>query len=295
MDASDEVLEVGLRRGRRVDGAHGAALLVEDDVGGERVEVDVEIQAAPESLREGHRARLGPAHAREALGGARDLFGEDAAHCGQDVGLQCGEAAELEGQGHHPLANGDIGEDAVGDGRRLVAHATCPAARAESALLTRKGHEDVVPARVASAADEALRKVAAEEVSLEGVGDVPRQRRAVGRAGVGEEGLVVLADELMEHGLLRPAGHVRGAEARQGRCAATRRVPARLRGISADASIPGGGAAMAEGGGAPPLGRWSVTSRARRAGGPPRGRPEPSPHVWTPSPLVPALKRQRRC
>ncbi len=98
MDASDEGFEVALVGGRRVEGAHAAALLVEDDVGGQRVEVDVEVQAASESLREGHRARLGPAHAREALGGARDLFGEDAAHCGQDVGLQCGEAAELEWQ-----------------------------------------------------------------------------------------------------------------------------------------------------------------------------------------------------
>ena len=188
-------------------------------------------------------------HTREAPGGARDLFGEDAAHCGQDVGLQCGEAAELEGQGHHPLADGDIGEDAVGDGRRLVAHATCPATRAESALLTRKGHEDVMPARVASAADEALRKVAAEEVALEGVGHVARQGGAVGRAGEGDEGLVVLADELMEDGVVRPPRRIRGAEARQGPGAAARRVPARGRWISAVRSMPRGGAAMAEGGG----------------------------------------------
>jgi len=41
--------------------------------------------------------------AREALGRARNLLGEDAAHGGEDVGLRRGQAAELEGQARDPL------------------------------------------------------------------------------------------------------------------------------------------------------------------------------------------------
>jgi hypothetical protein len=55
------------------------------------------------------------------------------------------------------------------------------------------------------AAYEALREIAAQEVALEGVGHVARQRRGVGGLGVRDEGLVVLADEAVQDGVLRPA------------------------------------------------------------------------------------------
>lgn len=84
--------------------AHALALLLEDGIHGEQVEVNVKVEAASESLRKRDRSGRGAVHAREALGHPRDLAGEDAAEGGQNVRLGGREAAEFEGERENPLA-----------------------------------------------------------------------------------------------------------------------------------------------------------------------------------------------
>jgi hypothetical protein len=103
------------------------------------MEVDVKIEAATEALRKGDGACLRVRDGCEALRGARDLFGEDAADGGQDIGLRRRRATELEGRQQDPLADGRVGQDATGDVRGLVVHPPASAARAEPAILAAAG------------------------------------------------------------------------------------------------------------------------------------------------------------
>ena len=131
-----------------------------------------------------------------------------------EAGPHRGQTPELEGEAHHPLPHRGVGQDAVGDVRGHVAHATRATARAQAALLAREGHEDVVAARVARAAHEAPGEVAAREGALEGVLHVARQRRGVRCLGVRDEGGVVLVDEAVQDGVLGPARTYSAAGAR---------------------------------------------------------------------------------
>ncbi len=190
------------------------------------MKVDVKVEAPTKSLRKGDGSRLCTGDAREALGGTCDLLGEDEAQRREDVRLGRRKPAQLEGQAHHPLANRGAGQDSIGDVRGLVAHSPRAAARTQAALLAREADEDVVSAAVAVAAHEAPREVGAREVALEGIRHVARQRRGVGRFGVGDEGRVVLAHEAMEDGVVRPPRRVGGRGPPHAPRPA-RRVPAR--------------------------------------------------------------------
>lgn len=200
--------------------------------------MNVQVEAPPEPLGKGYGAGLRSGHTGEALGRASDLVGEDAAQGRQHVGFQRGQAPKLERKREDPLSYRDIRQDAVRDGRSLVAHAAGPATRTETAALAGKGHKDVVPAGVAVASDEALRKITTEEVALEGVRYVARQRGAVRRPRVGEEGLVVLADETVEDGVVGSTGDVsrrQGAQVPHAACRLPRRKivrSARLSGMA---------------------------------------------------------------
>ena len=104
VDASHDVGVRLLWRSRFVE-AHAFAALFEDAVHGQRVKVNVQIEAPAEALRKRDGACLGAHDARKTLGRARDLFGEDAAHGGQDIGLRRRQAAKLEGETQDPVAH----------------------------------------------------------------------------------------------------------------------------------------------------------------------------------------------
>jgi hypothetical protein len=76
----------------------------------------------------------------------------DASH---DAGLGGRYAAKLEGKAQDPLTHGRIGQDAIGNACRFVAHAPRAAARTKAALLAREGDENVVAAGIAMAPNEA--------------------------------------------------------------------------------------------------------------------------------------------
>ena len=65
--------------------------------------------------------------------------------------------------------------------------------------------EHVVATGAAATEDEASREVSAGEIVLEGVDHVPGERRGTRAPRVVEEGVEVLADEAVEHGVVRAA------------------------------------------------------------------------------------------
>jgi hypothetical protein len=136
------------------------------------------------------------------------LFGEDAVHRRGHPGLHRQKAPQLPRQRQDPLPHGHVGEDAIDELHRLVAHPARAAARTQAAVFTREGHEHVVSTALAVAAQKAGRDVSAREVILEGVDHILRERRGVRALRVREEGGEVLADEAVEHGVVRPAGDI---------------------------------------------------------------------------------------
>jgi hypothetical protein len=100
--------------------------------------------------------------------------------------------------------------DAIDELHGFVAHAPRAAARAQAAILARKGDEDVVAAAACVAAKEPARDVAAGEVVLEGLDPISGQRGRIGALGVGDKGRQVLADDTVEHRVVRAARGVLG-------------------------------------------------------------------------------------
>ena len=99
----------------------------------------------------------------------------------------------------------------------LVAHATRGAARADPASFARECDEEIVAARVAVAANEALFEPTAGEVMTKLVDDVFGQRRRVLGVDVPEKVVEVVADDGVEGRLLGTAGRVAsGQYAREG-------------------------------------------------------------------------------
>ena len=126
---------------------------------------------------------------------------------GQDVGAERGKAAKLERERENPLAHRHLGEDAVDEVGGGVGHASA-AARADASTLARKGDEEIVAARVAMEAEEALGEHAAREVGTEGLLDVPRQSALIALTGVDEECFEVVVHDRVEDRLRRPTRSV---------------------------------------------------------------------------------------
>jgi hypothetical protein len=106
------------------------------------------------------------------------------------------------------LSDGHVGEDAIDELHRLVAHAARAAARTQAAVLARERHEHVVSTSIAVAAEKAGGDVSAREGVLEGVHHILRERRGVRALRMREEGGEVLADDAVEHGVVRPSGNI---------------------------------------------------------------------------------------
>src|SRR4029079_5130998 len=113
---------------------------------GQRVEVDVQNEASTKTLWKRDGAHLRVLNVRETLGHPPDLFGEDAAESGQDIGLGGRYAAKLKGETQDPLTHRRARQDSIGDVRGRVAHPPRAATGTQTALLAREGDEDVVPA-----------------------------------------------------------------------------------------------------------------------------------------------------
>jgi hypothetical protein len=74
----------------------------------------------------------------------------------EHVGAERRQRAKLEREREHPLPHGHGREHAIDQMCGDVGHAPACAARADSARLAREGHEQIVAARVAVGAHEAV-------------------------------------------------------------------------------------------------------------------------------------------
>ena len=74
----------------------------------------------------------------------------------QELGVEGGASADVERERQNPLAHGNGREDAIDEVRGRVRHSTTGAARAKAARLARKRDEEIVAARVAVGAREAV-------------------------------------------------------------------------------------------------------------------------------------------
>ena len=172
----DELTEhlghVGVCQRAQADEAEGAGRRAAyvDAVQEEGVEVGVQVERRAEALDGGHRARATTADA-EASGSEAGIEALDAAdeeredRCGQ-VSVVGEAAAEMPGQGEHPLADSDRGEHSVDEVRCGVRHGSPAARGAEAAELAAQGDEEVVTADRTPDAREATLEAATPEVAL---------------------------------------------------------------------------------------------------------------------------------
>ncbi len=179
-----------------------------DAVERQRVEVDVQVERVAEALHEGDRAAAA-VHDSEVLARATAQGPEDRAHVKREDGAaQAGvirhPQAQRPGQREHPLANGDLGQEAVDEVRSRVGHAASDARRAAAAALAREGHEPVDAALRAAHPHEAEREQAALEVRAQLAHDEARDAAAT-LLRSREEGLEVLPNRAVERRVLGAA------------------------------------------------------------------------------------------
>ena len=122
-------------------------------------------------------------------------------------GIAREKGADPLGQGEHPLAQGERGQDGVGEVGGDFDHAAGIAGGADAAALAGEGDEALGGAGVAADARETVGENAAAEVGPEVALDVGPGARAQGilLGGGGEKRLQVVLEDGVEGGLLRAA------------------------------------------------------------------------------------------
>src|SRR5213596_2333058 len=116
----------------------------EDAVQQEGVEVDVQLEAAPEALDHRHGAAPPVAHARARRAAAIEpehgAYG-DAEHRAAERMIVGEEIAQAVRQGEHPLAHGNARQDMIDEVGGLLRHTPPATAGTEAASLARERHE----------------------------------------------------------------------------------------------------------------------------------------------------------
>jgi hypothetical protein len=176
------------------------------------MEMDIEVQRAAKTLDESDRPRACAADTLPA--GAQTVSGKDGAQGeverpSDQLRVAREEESRPARQRKDPLARRDAREDAVDQVSGRPLHPPRRARWANSAALTRECDERLVATRGAAHAGEAVDENATAQIALELRDDEPRQAAAViASFRLGEEGVQVLADGLVQEGLLRLAAAV---------------------------------------------------------------------------------------
>jgi hypothetical protein len=212
---ADPVLEVKERRFVE-DGPSRVPILGpgEDAVEDDEVEVGMQVQRGAEAVQEadGSELRIGGRIGTGATEGGPGGPEEDAEDGACNIRVVMQEGTQALGEGQHPLANGEVGQDGIGEVGGEIGHAPGVAGGADPAALAGEGDEALVATVLAAGAGEAVGEDAATEVGEEVLLDPPGHAVAqrVGLGGPGEEGLEVVLDDGVERGGGGPARSVGG-------------------------------------------------------------------------------------
>ena len=174
-------------------------------------------------MQEGDGAELGVG-GRAGTGGAErraDGAEEDPQDGAGDVRVVVEVGAQALGQGQHPLAHGQVGQDVVGEVGGHLRHTPGVARGADAAALAGEGDQAIMAAFVTTGSGEPVREDAAAEVGPEVLLDPGRDAVAQGirLGGLRDEGLEVVLDDGVERGGGRLAWAVDGPRGRPARAA----------------------------------------------------------------------------
>jgi len=127
---------------QRGQGACTSLAFREHTVEYERVEVDIEVQSAPESLDHRHAAGVAVAKASATCASSLERQQDarvDREHGATELVAPCEEIAEPMGQAQHPLAYRNMRQDAVHETRGALGHAPAPQLGQKPRPLQEKG------------------------------------------------------------------------------------------------------------------------------------------------------------
>ncbi len=134
----------------------------------------LEIERAPSTMDDGHRTRLSIRDALEAelclgsmLHGAHHLAHNDGDDPCQELVVVGQDKSQGRGEGTHPLAHRDSGENVVHQASRTRYHSASGTARAEASASAGQSDEPLKVAGGATLASESESQAAATEKSLE--------------------------------------------------------------------------------------------------------------------------------
>ena len=178
------------------------------------------LRGGAEALQEGHcaEARTGrcarTGEPQTVLDGAQ----EDAQHGVESRRVAVEEEAQALGEGHDPLAHGDLREHMINQVGSGLGHAPGGAGGTDAASLAGEGHEKLVAAVGTAGAGEAVGENPAFEVLAQLVLHVGWYRLAVrvGLARAREPGLEVVLDDAVENGTFGTAAAIH--RCRSGAC-----------------------------------------------------------------------------
>jgi len=205
----------GQEAGRR-SGVPGVGV---DAVESERMEMEIEIHRRAKALDEGDRAALLGSNP-PVLSAAPAQLGEKgphegAEHLARELRVVGAAVAERVRKREHPLPDRNLGQNAVGEMRGGISHATAAAGGAEAAPFAGEGHEAVAATVVAAQAQKTVGEDAAAQEGAEFLLDeAGHGMPAFGRPG--QEAPELLANRPVEEGLLGAVGGVARTRVRTG-------------------------------------------------------------------------------
>ena len=177
-----------------------------DTVEHERVEVEVEIERAPETLRHDHGTGTSARDPRTSSPRGmppEQRAHEDAPHGRAERRVVGERKAHRVGERQHPLADRHGGQNVVGEVHGRLRRAPAAAGRTGPAPLAGEGHQLVSAAARAVHAREAAREDPAVEVGVELAPHESRQPLPFSLVRAREEGLEVAREHPVEDSVLR--------------------------------------------------------------------------------------------
>jgi hypothetical protein len=187
------------------------------------MEVEIRIEGGPEALDEGDGAALAaretPVTPRAPAELGEERAEEGAEHLAREPRVVEAAVAKRVREREDPLSDRHLGEDAVHEVRRRIGHAAAAARGTETAILARKSQQAVAAAGIAvepkeTTGEDATREIGAQ-LALDEAG-----HGVLALAGAREEGLELLADDLVQQGLLGAVACVAGVGRPAGRSVA---------------------------------------------------------------------------